>query len=294
MDGAIVLDKPAGWTSHDAVAKVRRATRSTKVGHLGTLDPMATGVLPLVIGRATRLAQFFTSDRKVYEATIRFGFATATYDREGEPTSAPADSFTLEPGRLEQWLAAYRGTIEQTPPPVSAKKIGGVPAYELARRNLPVALKPVAVTIHRIEVGRVEGAEVDVRIECSSGTYIRSIAHDLGRDAGVGAHLTALRRLESGPFTLAQAVTMEELIERSRSGRVEEILVPAARLLPEMPSQEVDELVGMQIRQGRDFRVSPFRVPGGIRFVKAVDAAGGLVAIGEARLPHLFHPVVVF
>ncbi|MBY0373664.1 MAG: tRNA pseudouridine(55) synthase TruB [Bryobacteraceae bacterium] len=293
MDGAIVLDKPAGWTSHDAVAKVRRATRSPKVGHLGTLDPMATGVLPLVIGKATRLAQFFSSDHKVYEATVRFGFATTTYDREGEPLSEPSP-IRLEPALLETWLSRYRGPIQQVPPPVSAKKIGGVPAYELARRQQPVELAPVPVTIRRLEVRALREDEVDLVVECSAGTYIRSIAHDLGREAGTGAHLTALRRTESGPFRLAQAVTMPELIERANSGRIPEILVPAAALLPAVPAQEVNELVVMQIRQGRDFRVSPFHHPRGVRLVKAVDQAGELVCIGEAVLPHLFHPIVVF
>ena len=295
MDGVIVLDKPAGWTSHDAVAKVRRATRASKVGHLGTLDPMATGVLPLVIGKATRLAQFFSTDRKAYQATVRFGYATTTYDREGDPTSEPA-AIALDRRQLESWLDRYRGPIEQVPPPVSAKKIGGVRAYQLARQDQPVALPPVAVTIHRLDLLalREAEAEADLFVECSTGTYIRSIAHDLGRDAGCGAHLTALRRTASGPFTLAQAVTMDRLIALASAGDLPEVLVPAADLLPNVPAHEVDELGALQIRQGRDFRVSPFRVAPGVRLVKAVDRTGELVAVGEAVLPHLFHPIVVF
>lgn len=292
MDGALVLDKPAGWTSHDAVAKIRRLTRSTKVGHLGTLDPMATGVLPLVIGRATRLAQFFGGDRKVYEATVQFGFATDTYDREGERTSEPVP-VELDPALVSQWLESYRGEIQQMPPPISAKKIGGVPAYKIARRNEIPELKPVSVVIHQIEVLALKGNELQLRVECSAGTYIRSIAHDLGLQSGAGAHLTELRRLASGPFTISQAVTMENLIELANQDRIAEVLVPAATLLPDFPCQEVNEIVAAQIRQGRDFRVSPFRHPRGIRFVKAVSEDGTLVAIGEARLPHLFHPVVV-
>lgn len=293
MDGALVLDKPAGWTSHDAVAKIRRLTRSTKVGHLGTLDPMATGVLPLVIGRATRLAQFFGGDRKIYEATVQFGFATDTYDREGERTSEPVP-VVLDSVLVSQWLESYRGEIQQMPPPVSAKKIGGVPAYKLARRNEVPDLKPVPVTIHQIEVLALKGNELQLHVECSAGTYIRSIAHDLGLESGAGAHLTELRRLASGPFAISQAVTMDHLIELANQDRIREVLVPAATLLPDFPCQEVDEIVAAQIRQGRDFRVSPFRHPRGIRFVKAVGEDGSLVAIGEARLPHLFHPVVVF
>src|SRR6476660_9011593 len=180
MDGVIVVDKPTGWTSHDVVNKMRRLAGTKKVGHLGTLDPIATGVLPLVIGRATRLAQFYVRRDKVYEATIRFGFATNTYDRDGVPASADAPP-VLDAGMLEPWLAKFRGKLLQTPPPVSAKKVAGRPAYELTRKNIPVDLAPVEVHIYELTLLGIEGRDIRVRAFCSAGTYLRAIAHELGR-----------------------------------------------------------------------------------------------------------------
>ena len=188
MDGVLIVDKPEGWTSHDVVARVRRLAKTKKVGHLGTLDPMATGVLPLVIGCATRLAQFFGRDRKVYEGVIRFGHATDTYDREGKPiTEAVKPLITRE--ALERTLDQFRGTFEQTPPPVSAKKVGGTPAYKLARMQIPVELKPVTVTIAALTVLDFDGLDARIHVECTAGTYIRSIAHDTGKAMGCGAFL---------------------------------------------------------------------------------------------------------
>lgn len=292
MDGVIILDKPEGWTSHDAVNKVRRLSKVKKVGHLGTLDPMATGVLPLVIGRATRLAQFFTKSDKVYEGVIRFGYSTDTYDRQGTPTS-PITEPVIDRQRLEEQLARFRGNIVQIPPPVSAKKIGGTPAYKLARKNIPVELKPVEVTIHSLELLSVEGPEVGIRVKCSAGTYLRSMAHDLGQAFGCGAHLKQLRRTASGSFTSDQAYTVQQLQELAERGELQSAVIPSANLLPEFPTEPVDALTAGQIRQGRDFRVSPFRGIGNARFVKAVTQSGELVAIGEARLPNVYHPILV-
>ena len=292
MDGVIVADKPEGWTSHDAVNKMRRLADTRRVGHLGTLDPMATGVLPLVIGRATRLAQFYMRGDKTYDAVIRFGYSTDTYDRDGKPTS-PATEPEIDRARLEEALDSFRGLIHQTPPPISAKKIGGTPAYQLARKNLPVDLKPVEVTIRNIELAGVDGTRARVVVECSAGTYMRSIAHDLGKILGCGAFLEGLRRTVSGEFSLLHARTIDELAALSAEGRLGEVLVPAAQLLPEFPCEIVDRLTAGQIRQGRDFRVSPFRTRTGTKYVKAVTQEGELVAIGEARLPHLYHPFVV-
>ncbi|MDX2150969.1 MAG: tRNA pseudouridine(55) synthase TruB [Bryobacteraceae bacterium] len=292
MDGLILLDKPAGWTSHDAVNKLRRLANQKKVGHLGTLDPMATGVLPLLIGRATRLAQFFAAGEKVYHAVIRFGFATDTYDREGEP-STPEQPVTLSRELIEPLLDDFRGTILQTPPPISAKKIGGVPAYRLARKQQPVELPPVEVTVHKLTLINVAGPDAELCVHCSAGTYVRSIAHDLGRRLGPGAHLYSLRRTASSGFRIEDTRTMDQLTGLAAAGAFDEALIPAARLLPEFPSEVVDPATAAQIRQGRDFRTSPFRQPHESRYVKAVDEAGALVSIGEARLPHLYHPIVV-
>lgn len=292
MTGVIVVDKPAGWTSHDVVNKVRRLSRIKKVGHLGTLDPAATGVLPLVVGRATRLARFYTHSDKVYDAVIHFGWPTNTYDRDGQVTG-PVSEVTLDRERIETLLERFRGTIQQTPPPVSAKKIGGTAAYKLARQNKPVELQPVEVTIYSLELLHCEGAEVRLKVHCSGGTYLRSVAHELGVLYGCGAFLESLVRLRSGEFGLEEARSIPQLQQLVEADRLAEALIPAARLLPEMPVQRVDALTTGQIRQGRDFRVSPFRSGKPPRFLKALDHDGNLIAIGEVRLPHLYHPIVV-
>jgi len=290
--GAIVVNKPEGWTSHDVVNKVRRLAGTRRVGHLGTLDPMATGVLPLVVGQATRLAQFYVKNDKVYDAVVAFGFSTDTYDRDGVPTS-PVTQPEIRPEELETHLAAFRGTIQHLPPPISAKKIHGEAAHRLARRNIPVELQPVEVTIHSLELVSCQGAEARLLVHCSAGTYLRTIAHDLGARLGHGAYLKTLVRTRSGDFKLEQARTIEQLAELARENRIEEALIPARDLLPEFPSEVVDNVTAGQIRHGRDFRVSPFRGRRGARFVKALNQTGDLVAIGEAKLPNLYHPILV-
>jgi tRNA pseudouridine55 synthase len=292
LDGVIIVDKPRDWTSHDVVNKMRRLAGTRKVGHLGTLDPSATGVLPLVIGRATRLAQFYTRNDKIYEGIIHFGQATDSYDADGEPTS-PEVAVTLDRAMIDAALDHSRGEFAQMPPPVSAKKIGGKPAYELARNHEPVDLKPVTVTVYELEILKIEGCEASVRVRCSAGTYLRSIAHDAGQVLGCGAYLKNLRRIASGDFRIDSARTLEQLAALSEEGRIAEALLPAAQLLPEIPAEMVDAITAGQIRNGRDFRVSPFRQQTGTRFVKALNADGDLIAIGEARLPHLYHPVLV-
>jgi tRNA pseudouridine55 synthase len=293
MNGVFVVDKPAGWTSHDVVNKMRRIAATRKIGHLGTLDPLATGVLPLLMNKATRLAQFFTRNDKVYEGVIRYGFATHSYDADGDaagPDLAPA----LTPAMVEESLSPFRGEFAQTPPPVSAKKIGGKKAYELARKGVAVEIPPVTVTVHELAVLSVDGSTARIRVSCTAGAYVRSIAHDAGLRMGCGAHLAELRRVASGPFTISQARTIEELEALAREGRLAEELIPAAQLLPEMPSEIVDQVTEAQIRQGRQFRVSPFRARAAARHVKALSRSGELVAIGEARLPNVYQPVIVF
>ncbi|HJT88187.1 MAG TPA: tRNA pseudouridine(55) synthase TruB [Bryobacteraceae bacterium] len=291
MDGVIVIDKPEGWTSHDVVAKARRIAKTKKVGHLGTLDPIATGVLPLVVGRATRLAQFYTRSDKIYEGVVRFGWSTDTYDRAGEPAGDPVP-VTLDAAELEPLLEQFRGEILQTPPPVSAKKVDGRRAYELARKAVAVELEPVRVQIFELELLGIEGADARLRAHCSGGTYMRSIAHDLGKALGCGAHLHQLRRLASGEFEIAQARTMAQLESLAADDRLLDALVPSVELLPGFPGVYVDDLTVAQIRNGRNFPASPFRPAAG-RFVKAFTRQGDLVAIGEAVLPNLYHPVVV-
>lgn len=292
MDGAIVVDKPEGWTSHDVVNKVRRIAKTKKVGHLGTLDPIATGVLPLVIGRATRLAQFYTRSHKIYEGVVRFGWSTNTYDRAGEATST-AREVSVDSAELEAALERFRGEFLQTPPPVSAKKVGGRRAYELARASVAVELEPVRVEVYELTVLEAAGPVARLRAHCSGGTYMRSIAHDLGQALGCGAHLDALRRIASGEFELAQARTLEQLESLAAEERLFDALVPAGTMLPGFPAVFVDELTATQIRNGRNFPASPFRSQPASRYVKAVTHHGDLVAIGEAVLPNLYHPAVV-
>src|SRR5215469_5843963 len=189
---------------------MRRIAQTTRIGHLGTLDPFATGVLPLVVGRATRLARFYTRSDKVYEGTIRFGLATNTYDRTGEPLGE-AREVTIEQAELEALLDRFRGEFLQTPPPVSAKKVAGRRAYELARKHIAVDLPPSPVNVYELSALSIEGALVKLRVHCSGGTYLRSIAHDLGVAMGCGAHLAELRRIASGEFEIAKARTIAQL-----------------------------------------------------------------------------------
>jgi tRNA pseudouridine55 synthase len=210
ISGVLVMDKPAGLTSHDVVARVRKILNQRQVGHFGTLDPFATGVLPVSVGKATRFAQFYLKSRKSYEGAIHFGFSTDTYDATGEATSE-AVVVAPEAALLEDSFRQFTGRLLQAPPPFSAKHIGGVRAYELARQRKPVTLAPVEVEIYALELLSLEGAKVRFAVECSGGTYVRSLAHDLGQKLGCGAHLAALRRTAVAEFVLSRAVTLERL-----------------------------------------------------------------------------------
>ncbi|MFZ0952736.1 MAG: tRNA pseudouridine(55) synthase TruB [Candidatus Sulfotelmatobacter sp.] len=225
MNGVIIVDKPAAWTSHDVVNRMRRILQQRSIGHLGTLDPLATGVLPLVTGNLTRLAQFYTASEKTYEGVIRFGFATNTYDADGEPIG---EAHSITPGpvnpsldQLQKLAARFLGVIEQVPPPFSAKKIHGVPAYKLARKQKEVVLKPVQVEIKEFDILGVEGDRARFRARVASGTYMRSVAHEMGQLLGPGAHLESLRRTAVAEFDITQAHTLEE-IEAQMKGKKEE------------------------------------------------------------------------
>lgn len=212
INAVLVLDKPAALTSHDIVNRVRRITGERSVGHLGTLDPMATGVLPLVLGRFTRLAQFFSDSLKVYEGEIRFGFSTDTYDAEGEAVG-PVSGAPPSLAEIHRHLPTLTGRILQLPPVYSAKKINGVAAYKLARKDKPVEMKPVEVVVHRFEIQSILGDRARFVAEVSAGTYVRSLAHDLGQALGCGAHLSQLRRTQAGQFSLSEAVTLDALAQ---------------------------------------------------------------------------------
>ena len=282
-------------TSHDVVDIVRRATGERSVGHLGTLDPMATGVLPLLLGKYTRLAQFFSTADKSYEGAIRFGYATDTFDAEGTPCAEPLP-LTKSLAELRDLASPFHGEMQQTPPVFSAKKIGGVPAHKLARAGKPVDVKPARIFIHRFELLSLEGLsplEMQARFEMqvSAGGYVRSVAHELGQLAGCGAHLAALRRTQAGAFTLAQAVTLDELKSLAgQPGEIERRLPHPRTLLPEMPSVTVDEQAAGRLRNGMQVNLPDFSTAA---MVKVFTGPTELLAIAKRIAGTLMQPIVV-
>ncbi len=289
MNAVLVVDKPAALTSHDVVNRVRRILMQRSVGHLGTLDPLATGVLPLVVGNLTRLAQFYTSSEKTYEGTIRFGFATDTYDADGEATGT-AQSVDLSVEQVQELAARFRGVIRQMPPPFSAKKIQGVPAYKLARKMKAVTLEPVMVEIKEFEITSCEGDRAAFRARVASGTYMRSVAHDMGRELGCGGHLASLRRTGVGEFEIVDAHTLEQVAEAHSLGRTEEIFVHPRKLLPEMPSVTAADDVAALVRSGRAVNLPEFSRA---RMVKVFYGQRELIAIASRVAGTLFHPKIV-
>ncbi len=289
MNGVLVIHKPAGVTSHDVVARVRRIVKERSVGHLGTLDPMATGVLPLLLGRMTRLAQFYDTCEKSYEGEIRFGFATDTYDAMGEPLGPPRP-FAASLEQVRALARRYQGRFEQMPPPFSAKKIAGVPAYKLARKKKAVPLKPVEVEIQELEISGLEGDRASFRARVATGTYLRSVAHDLGRDLGVGAHLSRLVRTAVGEFTLADARTLEELEAAVQAGGVESVLVHPRRILPHLPSITATDESVARIRHGNAVNLPEMSRA---KEVKVFQGQAELIAIARRVAGTLFHPRVV-
>jgi tRNA pseudouridine55 synthase len=290
VDGLLVIDKPGGMTSHDVVNRLRKITAERSIGHLGTLDPMATGVLPLLLGKFTRLAQYFTSAKKSYTGTIRFGFATDTYDAEGEATGP-----CIEPAlTLEQVRAAssrFYGEMEQMPPAFSAKKVGGVPAYKMARAGQPVLLKTATICISSFEIVGLEDAQARFCMSISAGGYVRSVAHELGQDLGCGAHLSSLRRTEAGVFTLAEAQTLDEL--QSLAGNEEALqqrCVHPRSLLPEMPSVTGDAMALGRLRNGAQANLPEFS---SAPLVKVFAGQREMVGVAKRVAGTLFQPVVV-
>ena len=266
---------------------------STKrVGHLGTLDPMATGLLLLLSGTATRLAPFYSHNDKTYYAEITLGIESDTYDAEGVlvETNRPIPEDVHE---IERALDRFRGSFLQMPPAVSAKKVKGVPAYKLVRQNIEFELKPVEVTIQQLELQRVELPKLQVLVRSSAGVYIRSIAHDLGKALGCGAILSSLRRLKVGDFSVDDARSIEQLESLVKENRLAEAIIPQGELLPHIPAEHFSSEVEVQIRQGRDFRSSPFVIPSGAPLIRALNRSGDLVAMAEITLPNLYHPKVV-
>lgn len=310
IDGILVVNKPPGKTSHDVVEFVRRLVGFRQIGHLGTLDPLATGVLVLALGRATRLARFYTGRRKRYTCAIRFGFATDTYDADGDalsPDSAPA----LDAAEIQTLACQFIGKIQQVPPSYSAKKIHGRPAHELARKHKPVNLEPAEVHVYEFKLTGVEGSVARFTVECGSGTYIRSLAQDLGKLQGSGAHLSEITRTAVGEFTLDHAVTLEELAEDFKTGKIAGHVIALENLLSELPSATVLPIVEKRVRHGAKFNLPLSQIQPG-RATAAQDAPaeidsgewhparlrvfnqeGRLVAIAEPVVPRTYQPVVV-
>jgi tRNA pseudouridine55 synthase len=302
IDGLLVIDKPEGPTSHDIVARVRRLLNTPRVGHTGTLDPMATGVLPLVLGRATRLARFLTSSDKQYRAVVRLGQATDTYDRLGE-AAGPALDVRVTPEEIEAQLAAFRGEIVQTPPPYSAKKIGGVSAHRLARRGEAVTPAPVTVTVRALTLTAWDDAgTVTLDVHCSAGFYVRSLAHDLGQALGCGAHLVALRRTASGALTEREAHRLDPLQQDAGAARA--AVIPMAQLLPDFPTVQVSAEGAVRVGTGqriRSFDLEPGSEipdfpdlkPGQEWFVRVLGPDGSLLALAAPAAGGLLHPSLV-
>jgi len=288
MNGVLIIDKPAGITSHDVIARARRILKQRSIGHLGTLDPMATGVLPLVIGNFTRLAQFYLASEKTYEGTIRFGFATDTYDADGEAVG-PVQAVVIRKEEVEEAAARFRGVISQVPPPFSAKKIQGVPAYKLARKQKEVVLKAVEVEVKELELLEVEGERVRFRARVASGTYMRSVAHDLGKALGCGAHLESLRRTAVAEFRIEEAYTLEKVAEMG--SRAAECCVHPRKVLPEIPAVTTDEMTAVRIRSGRTVNLPEMSRS---RYVKVFAGQTELIAIATRVAGTLFHPKIVF
>jgi tRNA pseudouridine55 synthase len=305
-DGVLVVDKHEGPTSHDVVAVARRALGESRIGHTGTLDPMATGVLPLVIGRATRLAQYLAASRKTYDATIRFGLTTDTYDRAG--TVVARSDRRPARGELDAALGSFTGSFTQTPPAFSAKSLDGTRAYERARRHGPGAVqpRPVRVRVDRLEVLSFDGEVARLVVEAAAGFYVRSLAHDLGTAVGTGAVLDVLRRTQSGGFGLEGSTPYDNLVTLGRDALVSRV-IPFDRLLSDRPAVTLDARSVDRVRHGLD--VGPFPLESVIAAAKGgnaetdaaddilrlLDSEGRLVALGKASgLPGFLHAPVVF
>ena len=290
-DGILNVDKPKGWTSHDVVARIRRLLRQKQVGHAGTLDPMATGVLVVLLGKATRLSQYISGHTKEYRATAVLGMETDTYDAEGKVLSVQ-DVPDLSREEIEAVLSRFLGEIEQVPPMHSAVKKDGVPLYRLARAGVVVERKPRRVSIHDLELEEVSLPQITFRVKCSAGTYIRSLVHDIGRALGCGAHLSALVRLASGPFRLEDAVSMDKIEDAAPKGSLEDLILPMDSGLGDLPKVIFDEEAVKGLLHGRKVPAASGQ-PAPI--ARAYDENGRFLAIvGYDEERKLWQPKKVF
>jgi tRNA pseudouridine55 synthase len=300
VNGLLVVDKPSGPTSHDVVGRARALLGVKRVGHTGTLDPLATGVLPLVVGRATRLARFLAGGEKCYDAVVRFGRTTDTYDALGKfaEATAPVEGLTRE--AVDGALEAFRGTFWQTPPPYSAKRMGGIRAYALARAAKPAEPKPAEVTVHRLTLEGYDAGAARFCVVCSAGFYVRSLAHDLGARLGCGGYLESLRRTASGGFDLADAVPLAVL--EADPTRAADAFVPMDHLLTHLPAAVLSSKGSERAAHGNAVTGPDIvrRLPGlegadaaADAPVRLLDDAGSLLAIARSGPGQFLHPVVV-
>lgn len=300
MDGLLVIDKSAGPTSHDVVARARRVLRERRIGHTGTLDPLATGVLPLVVGRATRLARFLSSDSKRYRATVRLGWSTDSGDAEGRPIGTVQEDATIERSAVDAALERFRGTFMQQPPVFSAKKIGGVRSHTFARRDAASAPlpQPVQVTVDALELVSLSGSRIVLDVTCSAGFYVRSLAHDLGGCLGLGAHLEALRRTASGDITLDHALALDALETPEGAGLAQSALVPLGEMLPGIPAVTLTAAGEKRARNGQNLHADACQgtwpaLRTGF-YVRLLTPSGDLLGLAEpSESPDALHPAVV-
>jgi tRNA pseudouridine55 synthase len=310
IDGILVVDKPRGKTSHDVVETVRRMAGFRQIGHFGTLDPLATGVLVLALGRATRLARFYAGRRKRYICAIRFGFPTDTYDADGEALS-PDSSPSLNAEQLAALAEQFVGKIQQVPPSFSAKKVHGRPAHELARKHRPVNLDPVEVDVFQLRLTGVEGSLARFEVECGAGTYIRSLANDLGKLHGSGAHLAEIVRTAVGEFTLDHAIPLADLAADAQAGKFESRVICLENLLPDLPRATVLPIIEKRIRNGAKFNLPLAQIEPGRSTaaqgaptqldsgdwkpsrLRVFNQQGQLIAIAEPVVPRTYQPVLV-
>jgi len=303
MDGLLLIDKPVGPTSHDVVARIRRVLRERRIGHTGTLDPAASGVLPLVVGRGTRLARFLTAGRKQYEAVVQLGTSTDTYDAEGA-VAGPARLIEMpRPEAIEAALVTFRGTFLQQPPVYSAKKIGGRRSYDIARTStgrinaaqVDTRPAPVAVTVYQLDLTRIEGSCLTLHVDCSAGFYVRTLAHDLGARLGTGAHVKALRRTHCAGYSLPDTLPLDAA-EQS-PGAAFDAIIPLARMLTDLAVVVLTDDGRARAAHGQNLgreHLQSGEAPEGDAPIRLLDQAGELIAIGEpAGRPGLLHPSVV-
>jgi tRNA pseudouridine55 synthase len=285
MNGILIIDKPVGFTSHDVVAKLRKILKTKRIGHTGTLDPFATGVLVMLVGKATRLAQFLDKDQKAYEATLEFGFQTDTGDRTGLPISdlrLPIEEISeiLNKTKWDETFSSFRGEISQIPPMYSAKKVDGKKLYELAREGVEIERQPVNLTIHELELlekTENQPTEIKIHVSCSAGTYIRTLAEDIGKKIGLGCHLSALRRVSAGKFGIAKAITLDHLESIVEFGELKSVLFSMNTAISHIPEMKLSPENVKKIENGSKLDSTIEDLEGNVRLI---DDSGNLVAIG--------------